>query len=135
MVILIFANASARVLKTEKVLVGRGAIFLTGTAASLVAPLHSNRSRAPTTVSRGGYDHGVVAAASVSQGVRGCNHHFSSNHHRAVLWFPEPTASCMESGSQMREHRKEQLTSRADAVREGLFELAHENARIEALHV
>jgi hypothetical protein len=44
---------------------------------------------------------------------------------------------CFSHGRQQsnEEHCKEQVIVRADTVREGLFELAHENSRLEALHV
>ncbi len=64
-------------------------------------------------VSRGSHDRGVMAAASVPQGVRSSNH----RHGRLVV------------------HCKEQIVVRVDAMWKGLCEFTHENARLEALHV
>jgi hypothetical protein len=60
-----FTDAIARVLKPIKIGAGRGVTFGAGVAAFFVASLPAVGSRAPTTLSRGGCDCGVVAASSI----------------------------------------------------------------------
>ncbi len=55
-VIVKFIHAFARVLKGVEVRAGRGATFGTGVAAPFVASLPAVRSRAPTSLSRGGHN-------------------------------------------------------------------------------
>jgi hypothetical protein len=64
-VVVKFTDASAMVLKLIKIGAGRGATFGTGVAAPFVASLPAVRSRAPTTLSRGGCNCRVVAASSI----------------------------------------------------------------------
>jgi hypothetical protein len=59
-------------------------------------PSSSEQEQGLTVLSRGSRDHWVVAAASIPQGVRG----FTIA--ATALWLPEPAASRMEGGSQMR---------------------------------
>jgi hypothetical protein len=63
------AHAIGRVLKGIEI----RATFGTGVAVPIVAPLPAGGSRAPTFLSRGRRDHRVVAASSVSQGLRSLN--------------------------------------------------------------
>ncbi len=64
-VVVKFTDAIARVLKRIKIGAGRGATFGAGIAAPFVTSLPAVRSRAPTTLSRGGCDCGVMAASSI----------------------------------------------------------------------
>ncbi len=68
-----FAHAIGRVLERVESGAGRWATFGTGVAVPFVIYLPAGGSGAPTSVSRGGRDRGVVAALSVPQGVRGSN--------------------------------------------------------------
>jgi hypothetical protein len=61
---------------------GGGGNFLNGHTGPIVAPIPSSRSRAIIAVSRDG--HKASMALTIAT---------------AVLWFPEPNASCMEGGS------------------------------------
>jgi hypothetical protein len=67
------AHAIGRILKSVKGRAGRWVTFGMGVAVPFVARLPASGSRAPTSVSRGGRDHKVVAASSVPQGVCGLN--------------------------------------------------------------
>jgi hypothetical protein len=73
-VVVKFTNATARVLKRIEIRAGRGLTFRTGVAALFVALLPAARSRAPTALSRGSCNCGVVAASSIPQGVRSLHH-------------------------------------------------------------
>ncbi len=90
------AIAIARVLIRVNVRAGRGATFGAGVTALFVAYLPVVRSRAPTSLSRGGatiglwplrVSHRVSAAFTMAA---------------AILWLPAPTTSCMEGGRQIR---------------------------------
>jgi hypothetical protein len=122
---LILAHANVRVLEIEKNLGWKGGDFLNG---------HSWPSCRPSSpqqelVSRGGRDHGVVAATSIPQVVRG------SNHRRSHLVVPG-TYSFLHGRRQLNEeHHKEQIIIRADAMWKVLFEFIHKNARFNVLHV
>ncbi len=72
-IIMKLAHAIGRILKRVKGRVGRRVTFGTGVAVPFVARLPASGSRAPTSVSRGGRDHRVVAASSIPQGVCGSN--------------------------------------------------------------
>ncbi len=62
------------VLKGMKIWAGEGATFGAGVTAPFVASPPVVGSRAPTSLSRGGRDHRVVAASSIPQGIRGLHH-------------------------------------------------------------
>ncbi len=72
-VIVKLAHAIGRVLKRVEIRAGRWETFGMGVAVPFVAPLPASGSRAPTSVTRGGCNHRVVAALSIPQGVRGSN--------------------------------------------------------------
>ncbi len=85
-VVVKFTDAIAMVLEGIKIRAGRAATFRTGVAALFVASLPAVGSRAPTALSRGDYDCGVVAALSIPQGVHslhyGCGCHVvASSYH------------------------------------------------------
>jgi hypothetical protein len=90
-----------------KILVGREVTFQTGSIGPLVAQLPPSRSRAPIAGTCGSCNSGVVAAASVPQGVR------SSNHQPGCLVVPTYHFShgMMPPNE---EHCKEQIVVRAD---------------------
>jgi hypothetical protein len=64
-IIVKFAHAIARVLKGIKIRAGRGATIGAGVTAPFVASLPVARSRAPTSLCRGGCNCRVVAALSI----------------------------------------------------------------------
>ncbi len=68
------AHAIARVLKGKEVRAGRRTTFGMGVAIPFVVLLPACRRRAPTALSCGGCNRGVVAASSIPQGIRGSNH-------------------------------------------------------------
>jgi hypothetical protein len=68
-IIVKFAHAIARFLKGIKVWAGKGATFGASVTTSYVASLPAARSRAPTSLCRGGCDCRVVAASSIPQGI------------------------------------------------------------------
>ncbi len=74
-VVVKFTDAIAKVLERMEIGAGRGATFGAGIAAPFVGSLPVVGSRAPTTLSRGGCDCGVVAASSIPEGV--CSFHHS----------------------------------------------------------
>ncbi len=69
-----FADAIARVLEGIEIWAGGGATFGAGVAAPFVASPPAVRSRAPTSLSRGGRDRRIVAASSIPQGICGLHH-------------------------------------------------------------
>ncbi len=92
---MICAHAIARVLKTEKILVGKGGNFLNRQSWPSCRPASPQQ------------DSGSCCSESWrprpwGHGCRERPARRGSNHRRGVLWFPEPTASCMEGGSRMR---------------------------------
>jgi hypothetical protein len=127
-VVVKFTDAIARVLKGVKIRAGRGASFGAGVAAPLVTLLPVVRSRAPTSLSRGGRNHRVVAAPSIPQGV--CSLH----HGCGCLAVASPY--CFSHGRRQtnKEHGQEKIQVRGNSWREMLFELPHENGGLEALH-
>jgi hypothetical protein len=69
-----------------------------------------------------------MAAACIPQGVRGFNHHRG-------CFVVSGTYRLLHGGRQLNEkHCKEQSVVRANTVWKGLFELANENTRFEALY-
>ncbi len=128
-IIVKLATAIGRVLKSVESRAGRRATFGTGLAVPFVGRLPASGSRAPTSVSRGGRDHRVVATSSIAQGVR------SSNRVRGCL-----VVSCAyrfsHGGRQTNEkHGHEKVCIWRNSRRQVLFELPHENTGLEALHV
>jgi hypothetical protein len=75
-IIMKFAHAIARVLKSMEIWAGRGgkATFGAGVTAPFVTSPLAVGSRAPTLLSRGGCDCRVMAASSIPQGIRGLHH-------------------------------------------------------------
>ncbi len=73
-VVVKFTNAIARVLEGIEIWSGGGATFGAGVAAPFVASPPAVGSRAPTSLSRGGRDRGIVATLSIPQGIRGLHH-------------------------------------------------------------
>ncbi len=67
-------HAIARVLKREKIRAGRRMTFGTFVAIPFVILLPASRSWASAVLGHGGHDRGVVAASSITQGVRDSNH-------------------------------------------------------------
>jgi hypothetical protein len=63
--IVVLAHAIARVVKSVEILAGRRAPFSMGVAAFFVTLLPASRGQAPTALSHGGNDHGVMVAATV----------------------------------------------------------------------
>ncbi len=97
-----------------------------GVAVPSVVLLLPSRSRAATALSRGGCDWGVVAAASVPEGIRSSNH-----HHGCLVAYG---TSCMEDSSWIKKTEKKKICVRTDSMREMLFEFSHDNAGLETLH-
>jgi hypothetical protein len=60
--------------ETNENLGGRGGTFGAGVTAAFVASPPVVGSRAPTSMSRGGHDRGIVATLSIPQGIRGLHH-------------------------------------------------------------
>ncbi len=123
------AHTISRVLKRVERRAGRWPTFGTGVAVPFVAHLPASGSRAPTSVSRGGRDHKVVAASSIPQGI--C----SSNRVRGCL-----VVSCAYPCSYGRwqvnkKHGQKQICVWRNSRRQVLFEFTQENAGLEALHV
>ncbi len=73
-VVVKFADVIARVLKRIEIWAGGGATFGAGVTALFVASPPAVRSRAPTSLSRGGCDLRIVAASSIPQGIRVLHH-------------------------------------------------------------
>jgi hypothetical protein len=73
-VVMKFADAITRVLERIEIWAGGGATFGAGVTAPFVASPPVVGRRAPTSLSRGGRDRGVVAASSIPQGIRGLHH-------------------------------------------------------------
>ncbi len=73
-VVVKFTDAIAGVLERMEIRAGRGTTFGAGVAAPFVASLPAVGSRAPTTLSRGGCDCGVVAALSIPEGICSLHH-------------------------------------------------------------
>jgi hypothetical protein len=112
----ILAHTIAGILKTENILVERGATFWTGSAGPLVALLPPSRSRAPIVVSHGSCNCVVVAAESVPQAVR------SSNYHQGHIAVPGTYRFSHGRLQSNEEHRKEQIVVRVDTSRKILIE-------------
>jgi hypothetical protein len=128
-IIVKLAHAIGRALKNVKSRVGRRATFGKGVAFPFVARLPASGSKAPTSVSRGGRDHRVVATSSVPHGVR------SSNRVCGCL-----VVSCAYrfsyGGWQANEkHGHEKIRVWRNSRRQVLLEFPHENAGLQALHV
>ncbi len=70
-VVVKFSDAIARVLERIEIWAGGGPTFGAGVTAPFVASPPVVRSRAPTSLSRGGRDRRIVAASSIPQGIRG----------------------------------------------------------------
>ncbi len=120
-IIVELAHAIGRVLKSVEGKAGRWVTF--------VACLPASGSRAPTSVSRGGRDHRVVATSSDPQGVHG------SNRVRGCL-VVSCTYRFSHEGRQANEkHGHEKICVWRNSRRQVLFEFPHENAGLEALHV
>ncbi len=73
-VVVKFADAIAKVLERIEVWAGGGATFGAGVTAPFVASPPVVRSRAPTSLSRGGRDRRILAASSIPQGICGLHH-------------------------------------------------------------
>ncbi len=74
LVVVKFADAIARVLEQIEVWAGGGATFGVGVTAPFVASPPVVKSRAPTSLSRGGRDLRIVATSSIPQGIRSLHH-------------------------------------------------------------
>ncbi len=80
------------ILKRVEIWAGGGATFGAGVTPPLVASPPAVRSRAPTSLSCGSRDCRVVAASSISQGIRGLHHGRSchviaSSYHLTLGWW------------------------------------------------
>jgi hypothetical protein len=91
-----------------------------GTTTLLASPLPPIRSRAPTAVSRGSCDRGVMAAASIPQG--NCD----LNCRHGCLAVPGTYRLSHGRRQSNEKHCKEQIIVRVNPVSKGLFEFAHE---------
>ncbi len=69
-----FTDAIARVLKGIEIWAGGGVTFGTGVTAPFVASPPVVRSRAPTSLSRGGHGLGIESPFSIPQGIRGLHY-------------------------------------------------------------
>ncbi len=123
------AHAIGRVLKSVESRVGRRATFGMSVAVPFVACLPASGSRAPTCVSRGGHDHRVMAASSVPQGVRG------SDCVRGCLVISCAYRFSLGGQQTNEKHGHEKICVWRNSRRQVLFELPHENAGLEALHI
>ncbi len=72
--VMAFEHAIAWVMKRKENGAGRRVTFGTGVAFPSVVLVPASRSRASTALGHGGFDRGVLNAASVAQGIRGSNH-------------------------------------------------------------
>ncbi len=107
---------------------GKGVSFGTGVAAPFVACLTAVRRRAPTSLNHGSHDRRVVAASSISLGVR-------SLHNGCGCLVVASSYSFTHGRQQANEkHCQEEICVRRNARRQVLFELPHENTWLEALH-
>ncbi len=101
--------------------------FGMGAAVPSVVLSPPSRSWASATLSRGRRDCEVVAALSILQGICGSTI-------ATVLWFPAPTASCME-GDRWNKNMARKYCCLDWHHEEDAAWVSHEDAGLEALHL
>ncbi len=92
---LVNTHANVWVLESEKIGAGGRTTFGTGSAIPFVVLPPTSRSWGSAALGRGSRNSGVVAA-------RASQAFAALTIATAVLWFPAPTASCMEGGSRIK---------------------------------